>query len=151
MEEVLGQPAPPQEERPEEEPSNQDPDLEEASNNTGGSVSPQDLNEALQIVLSDDALLNQLDLGAPGRFPLQIAGKDIPTNAELQALTQQVQVVSAPDDPKDEPILIFTSIELSPSSGTFKYRYPAEGVRGTSYVIRAHNAWVLKSSRVSQY
>ncbi len=114
-------------------------------------ATPEDFKEALQVVIQDEALLSQLKLEEPGRFPLKISGADIPSSVELLAHTEAVEVVSAPADPKKEPVLVFTSIRLDGSSGTFKYRFEIEGVRGTSYVTKANGQWVLKSSRISQY
>lgn len=114
-------------------------------------ASSRDLADALQVVLMDEALLSQLNLEEPGRFPLKISGSSLSEGMELQARTEMVEVVAKPEDPKTEPVLVFTQIKLNSKSGTFKYRYDIEGIRGSSYVSRAHGNWVLDSSRISQY
>lgn len=114
-------------------------------------ATPQDFEAALQLVMGDEALLNALNLEEPGRFPIKIAGADIPRSIEVQAATKAVEVVSPPEDPKTEPVLVFTKIELSGTEGTFKYRYDIEGVRGTTTVVKTGERWELKSSRISGY
>ena len=119
---------------------------------TGEAASSDDFQQALQVVIQDEALLNELKLGEPGRFPLKIAGSSVDSGLKLQAHSEAVQVVSAPADAKAEPVLVFTDIELDAKQGMFKYRYEIEGVRGTSYVFKnSVGVWELKSSRVSEY
>ncbi len=115
-------------------------------------ASRDDLKEALQVVIQDEALLNELKLGEPGRFPLKISGSSLESGLQLQAHSEAVEVVDAPQDPKTEPVLVFTDIDMNGKQGTFKYRYEVEGVRGTTYVFKnAAGVWELKSSRVTGY
>jgi hypothetical protein len=130
------------------------PETQGASEDSGGAeaASSEDLQQAIQVVVQDEALLSELKLGEPGRFPLKIAGSSLPTGLQIQAHSEAVQVVAAPADPKTEPVLIFTDVTLNARQGTFKYRYDVEGVRGTSHVVKnAAGVWELKSSRVSEY
>lgn len=125
---------------------------EGASDSEGGSMaSSEDFKAALQVVIQDSALQRELKLEEPGRFPLKISGSDIPSSIELVAVTEAVQVVPAPENAKEEPVLVFTDIDIKANEGTFKYRYDVEGVRGTSYVVKGPSGWELKSSRVSAY
>lgn len=115
-------------------------------------ASAEDLKQALQVVIQDESLLSELKLGEPGRFPLKIAGQSLSGGLELKAHSEAVEVVSAPEDAKTVPVLIFTNIDLTNKQGTFKYRYDIEGVRGTSYVEKNDQGlWELKSSRFSEY
>jgi hypothetical protein len=126
-------------------------DSQPAQESSAESASPEDFQAALQVVIQDEALLRELKLEEPGRFPLKISGGALPTRLELVVQTKAVEVVPAPEDPKKEPVLVFTEIELSAAEGMFKYRYEIEGVRGTSYVFKGPAGWELKSSRVSGY
>lgn len=145
-EEVLGVP-PSDTAQASNEPAQEDNEEPRSARTT-----PEDFQNALQVVIQDDALLAELKLEEPGRFPLKIAGPDIPGGALVQANAKQVEIVTTPEDPKKEPVLVFTEISMQGDEGTFKYRYPIEGVRGTSYVKRTEDGrWVLESSRVSQY
>jgi len=114
-------------------------------------VTPQEFQNALQVVIQDDAFLTALKLEEPGRFPLKIAGEGLPVGLELTAVDKGVEVVPMPEDPKKQPVLVFLKIDLNSERGTFKYRYDVEGVRGTSRVARDEGAWILKSSRISAY
>lgn len=128
-------------------------EAEEASESgSNEAASSDDFRQALQVVIQDESLLNELKLGEPGRFPLKISGGSLPSGLQLQAHSEAVQVVSAPADPKKEPVLVFTNIDINARHGTFKYRYDIEGVRGTSHVMKnSMGVWELKSSRVSEY
>lgn len=130
-----------------QEPETSEPPPEE----TSSTVTPEDFKNALQVVIQDSALQKELKLEEPGRFPLKISGADIPMSIELVAATEAVEVVAAPENPKEEAVLVFTEIKFSGDEGVFKYRYDVEGVRGTSYVVRGPAGWELKSSRVSGY
>lgn len=146
-EEVLG--VPPDETT---EPSVATTEVSEREPSEQAPVTADDLTSALQVVLQDEALLTQLKLEEPGRFPLKIAGPGIPSSTDLQAHAKNVEVVTTPEDPKAVPVLVFTEMSLEGNKGTFKYRYAIEGVRGTSYVARTEDGrWVLESSRISQY
>ncbi len=114
-------------------------------------ITPDDLRVALQIVIHDEALRSALNLGEPGRFPLQIHGENFPSHWELTAESEAVKIVPAPENSKTEPVLVFTKAQQKGESITFKYRYDVEGVIGKSTVIRVDGRWELKGSRVSAY
>lgn len=123
-----------------------------ASEKNSEPATQQDLEQALQVVIGDDALLSELKLEEPGRFPLKIAGDAVPAGLKLSARTEAVEVVSPGAQEGEQPVLVFTDIDLNAKQGTFKYRYEAEGVRGTTHVFKnSAGVWELKSSRVSGY
>lgn len=102
---------------------------------------------AMQAVLNDYALIEALHLEKSGRIPLRIAG-DIPQGVSLSAEERAVEVVSLPENPEQEPVLVFLKIELSSDTGRFRYRYDVEGIAGTSRVAPGDGKWILKSSRI---
>ena len=114
-------------------------------------LSPDVLQTTLQLVIQDDALQTAMDLTVPGRFPIKISGKDIPSSIDLVAATKAVEIVPTPEDTTTAPVLVFTSIELEGKTVTFKYRYDIAKIRGTSKVVKGSTAWELKSSRISEY
>ena len=127
-------------------------EVAQASAESSEPASSDDLQQALQVVIQDDALLNELKLGEPGRFPLKIAGNSVSSGLQLEAKTSAVEVISEPADTKTTAVLVFTDVDINAKQGTFKYRYDIEGVRGTSYVVKnKFGVWELKSSRVSGY
>ncbi len=128
-----------------------DDGADDSESMTGEPASKEDFRAALQVVLQDEALQNAMNLTEPGRFPIKIAGPDIPSNLELEAATKAVEIVQEPEDPKTDPVLIFQKIEVSSTRGSFKYRYDVEGVRGTSTVKKNGDVWELKASRISKY
>lgn len=115
------------------------------------SLSPEDFQAALQIVIQDDALQNAMNLTEPGRFPIKISGEGLPSNLQLTAGEKAVEIVPAPEDPKKEPVLVFSKIDVSGNRVSFKYRYDIEGMRGTSTVSKKDGIWELKASRISEY
>lgn len=149
-EEIAPPPAPAADANSLEDRSEQET-ADEPASPSAAPATTEDFREALQVVLQDDALLSQLNLEEPGRFPLKIAGKDLPTGVEVQTHAQNVEVVEAPADPAKEAVMVFTSIELDSASGTFKYLYEIEGLRGTTRVSKSDGRWQLQSSRISQY
>lgn len=128
-----------------------DEDAEQADEGSSEPASPEDFRAALQVVIQDDALQTAMNLTEPGRFPIKIAGRDIPSDVKLEAGTEAVEVVQEPEDPKTQPVLVFQKIEISPTRGSFKYRYDVEGIRGTSTVKNQNGVWELKASRISKY
>jgi len=132
-------------------PVEEEPGYEREGGDSGASADANDFKDALQVVIQDAALQRELKLEEPGRFPLKISGSDIPSSLELVAATEAVQIVPAPENAKEEPVLVFTEIDISGTEATFKYRYDIEGVRGTSYAVKGPAGWELKSSRVSAY
>lgn len=132
----------------------QDDAAEESSEEAGGSsdsLSPEDFQAALQLVIQDDALQTAMNLTEPGRFPIKISGEGLPSNLQLTAGEKAVEVVPTPADPKTEPVLVFSQVEVSGNRVSFKYRYDVEGVRGTSTVSKKDGIWELKASRISEY
>lgn len=131
-----------------------EPEMQEASEDSGASsdsVSPEDFEQALQVVIQDDALQTAMNLTEPGRFPIKISGEGLPSNLKLVAGEKAVEVIPLPEDPKKEPVLIFSKVEVSGNRISFKYRYDIEGVRGTSTVAKKDGVWELKASRISEY
>lgn len=125
-------------------------DEPEAAPDGGGTASPADMQEILQLVINDEALDPYLHLEEPGRFPLQISGSDIPGGIELMKNTQPVKVVPEPGS-KEAPVLVFTSIDASSNVARIKYRYDVEGVRGSATVKKLEGRWQLSNSRVTEY
>lgn len=128
-----------------EEPEGLD-DADQAS----GPATPEDIQAILQIVIADEALDPYLRLEEPGRFPLQISGGDIPSGIELMKNTEPVKVVPPPAK-KEDPVLVFTSIDADSKQARVKYRWDIEGVRGSATVKKLDGRWQLSSSRVTEY
>jgi len=134
------------------EPTSEEQSAESPDQGATQSASSEDLQQALQVVIQDEALLSELKLGEPGRFPLKISGSEVESGLKLQAHTEAVEVVGQQVDAKTNPVLVFTEIDLNAKQGTFKYRYEIEGVRGTSHVFKNEaGVWELQSSRVTGY
>lgn len=136
------------------EPATEASEATEATDEGSGSsesLSPEDFQAALQVVIQDDALQTAMNLTEPGRFPIKISGEGLPANLKLTAGEKAVEVVPTPADPKKEAVLIFSKVEISGSRVSFKYRYDIEGVRGTSTVAKKDDVWELKASRISEY
>lgn len=123
---------------------------DEPASDAGGTATPADMQEILQLVINDEALDPYLHLEEPGRFPLQISGGDIPSGIELLKNTKPVKVVPAPDS-KEAAVLVFTSIDASSTLARIKYRYDVEGVRGSATVKKLEGRWQLSNSRVTEY
>lgn len=115
-----------------------------------GPASAEDLQQILQLVINDEALDPILKLAEPGRFPLQISGEDIPSGVELMKNTEPVKVVPPPKS-KQEPVLVFTSIDADSKQARVRYRYDVEGVRGSASLKKLEGRWQLSNSRVSDY
>jgi hypothetical protein len=137
------------------EPSESEPapeaTQESAESSSSESLTPEDFQAALQVVIQDDALQTAMNLTEPGRFPIKISGEGLPANLKLTAGEKAVEVVPTPADPKKEAVLIFSKVEISGNRVSFKYRYDIEGVRGTSTVAKKDDVWELKASRISEY
>ena len=123
----------------------------EAPTNDGEPANREDVQAALQLVLQDEALIQKMDLGVAGRFPVKISGSDIPSGLELTAHEKGAEIVPMPEDPKTDAVLAFTKISMTSTSGILKFRYDVEGLRGTASVEKVDGRWELKSSRVSEY
>jgi hypothetical protein len=115
-----------------------------------GEASPQSgasLNDILQRVIEDEELDKVLHLEKPGRFPFKVAGKDLPSGLSLTKGTKPVSVVSEPSS-KKEPVLVFTSIEISGKDAVVAYRWDIEGIKGTARLTKGPQGWELTSSRL---
>lgn len=110
-------------------------------------ASKEDLQKILQLVLDDEALEPHLHLGQPGRFPLKIAGSVLPQGVELTKATKPVVVV-AEGDAKDKPVIVFTEITADAAQATVRYRFDAEGIKGSATLRKGEFGWELASSRV---
>jgi len=141
--------APSPEESESEESSGDE--LSEAPTEDNVVISTQDFQDAMQIVLDDEALKTGIELEQPGRFPLKIAGGDIPSGVMVTCVGEAAEVIALPEDPKATPVLYFVSIEFNGTMGVFKYRHDAAGIRGTTKVKRTDGRWELMSSRVNDY
>jgi hypothetical protein len=106
-----------------------------------------DTKAALQLVLDDEELGPYLKLEEPGRFPLRVAG-DLPSGVELVKNTKPVEVFTGPKDDKDA-VLVFTTVDIGNKSGTVKYRYDVERVRGSAFLKKVEGRWELTRSRIS--
>ena len=106
-----------------------------------------DLNVILQRVIEDEELDKVLHLEQSGRFPLKVSGKDLPSGLSLTKGTKPVSVVGEPSGKKD-PVLVFTSIEVSGSDAVVAYRWDVEGIKGTARLKKGPQGWELTSSRL---
>jgi len=91
-----------------------------------------------------------LKLTLPGRFPLKIAGTDLPSGISLIKGTKPVEIVAIPDSKKDA-VLVLTTVEISGKEATVAYRYDVEGIRGTARLKKGERGWELKNSRIVEH
>ncbi len=110
----------------------------------------EEVQAVLQLVIDDEALSSYLHLEQPDRFPLRVAGKDIPEGLELVKATKPVIVVADAAAEK-KPLLLFTEIQVSGDEASVRYRYDVEKVRGASTLRKRDGHWVLSRSRVSEH
>lgn len=110
-------------------------------------VSDEDVSAILQLVLDDPELDAHLKLGEPGRFPLKVAGKGLPTGLKLVKATEPVKLSELPQS-KADPVVVFTEVSVAGDKATVRYRYDVESLRGTATLARSAHGWELKSSRV---
>jgi hypothetical protein len=113
-------------------------------------ASEADISAILQLVVDDPELDSHLNLGTPGRFPLQVAGEGLPSGLKLVKSTEPVKVVEPPKSKKD-PVLMFTEISVQGSKATVRYRYDVEGIRGTVTLAKSPHGWELKNSRLVEH
>jgi len=113
----------------------------------GAEQSGPDLNVILQRVIEDEELDKFLHLEQPGRFPLKVSGKDLPSGLSLTKGTKPVSVVGEPSGKKDA-VLVFTSIEVSGADAVVAYRWDVEGIKGTARLKKGPQGWELTSSRL---
>jgi len=121
-----------------------------ASNSAGTPDRSADLQTVLQLVIDDEALTPYLHLEQPDRFPLRIAGRDLPAGIALTKATQPVIVVADPSKEK-KPVLVFTEISVEGDEASVRYRYDVEKVRGSSSLRRKAHGWELSRSRVTEH
>jgi hypothetical protein len=113
-------------------------------------ASDEDVNAILQLVVDDPELDKHLQLGEPGRFPLQVSGDNLPSGLKLVKATEPVKLVGAPKSKKD-PVLVLTEIDVKGDKATVRYRYDVEGIRGTVTLARTSHGWELKNSRLVEH
>lgn len=116
----------------------------------GSATSAEELTSILQRVIEDDELDKYLKLTLPGRFPLKIAGSDLPSGIALIKGTKPVAIVPVPDSKKDA-VLVLTTVEISGKEATVAYRYDVEGIRGTARLKKGERGWELKNSRIVEH
>jgi hypothetical protein len=114
-----------------------------------GEASVADVQEVLQLVLDDEALQPYLHLEQPDRFPLRVAKRNLPDGIELVKATKPVELVEDAGADK-KPLLVFTEVEVNQDTASVRYRYDAEGVRGSCTLERRDGRWNLKKSRVAE-
>lgn len=137
----------PAEEAASAEESSRAPSAEESASSTP--ATPQDVQAIIQLAIDDEALEPYLHLDKPDRFPLRIAGSDLPQGLELTKATKPVVLVTDPASEK-KPVLVFTEIKVDGDAANVRYRYDVENVRGTSAFKRRDGRWVLTRSRVTE-
>ena len=119
----------------------------EAAADEASPQAAEGLDVILQRVIEDEELDKVLHLDKPGRFPFKVAGKDLPSGLSLTKGTKPVSVVSEPSG-KKEPVLVFTSIEISGKDAVVAYRWDVEGIKGTARLTKGPQGWELTSSRL---
>lgn len=115
-----------------------------------GPASDDDINAILQLVVDDPELDRHLNLGEPGRFPLQISGDNLPGSLKVVKATEPVKVVGRPQSKKDA-VLVLTEIDVKGDKATVRYRYDVEGIRGTVTLSKSAHGWELKNSRLVEH
>jgi hypothetical protein len=114
-----------------------------------GPATDEDVQRILQLVLNDEALAPLLDLGAPGRFPLKVARRDVPGSVELTQGEKPVTFVDGPES-KEDPVLFFTDINIEGDQAYVKFRYDVEKLNGSATLERKDYGWELVQSRHTQ-
>lgn len=112
----------------------------------GGEITPKEMSTVLQLFVSDEELNRNLHLDKPGRFPLKMSGKDLPSNTEVTNGNHPVSIVGEPKSAKD-PVLVVTKIETEPKSVTISFEYAVEKIRGTAHYKKTSFGWELASIR----
>ena len=117
---------------------------------SAGPASEEDVNAILQLVVDDPELDKHLNLGEPGRFPLQISGDNLPGSLKIVKATEPVKVVGPPKSKKD-PVLVLTEMDIKGDKATVRYRYDVEGIRATVTLSKSSHGWELKNSRLVEH
>ncbi|HYJ09493.1 MAG TPA: hypothetical protein VEX18_10800 [Polyangiaceae bacterium] len=117
---------------------------------SAGSASDDDVNAILQLVVDDPELDKHLNLGQPGRFPLQISGENLPGSLKVVKATEPVKVVGPPKS-KNDAVLVLTEIDIKGDKATVRYRYDVEGIRATVTLSKSSHGWELKNSRLVEH
>ncbi len=132
------------------EKASSDAPKEDDASSSGKGTSEDELKTVLQLVLEDAELDKYLHLTEPGRFPLKVAGKDVPSTIALMKSGQPVKIVEG-EPAKKDAVLVITNIEIAPPDATVGYRFDIEGVVGTAHLKKASYGWELKSSRIVEH
>jgi hypothetical protein len=130
--------------------SSGDSSKSEDTSSQGKGASEEELKTVLQLVIEDAELDKYLKLTEPGRFPLKMSGKDVPSGIALMKSGQPVKIFQGEPTKKDA-VLVITNIEIAPPEATVGYRYEAEGIIGTAHLKKASYGWELKSSRIVEH
>jgi hypothetical protein len=117
---------------------------------SAGPASDDDINAILQLVVDDPELDKHLNLGQPGRFPLQISGENLPGSLKVVKATEPVKVVGPPKS-KNDAVLVLTEIDIKGDKATVRYRYDVEGIRGTVTLSKSSHGWELRNSRLVEH
>lgn len=150
------QPAPASEEpaQPDDSPKAGAQDPEGEAPAAGGAAEPEaaplsdkDIEAALQLLLGDAQLLDQLHLKQPGRSPLKVSGEKLPAKLAVIAGSHEVKVVPAPSS-KKEAVLVFTKIEREGQQLKLHYRFDVEGLEGRATLSLKNGRWELSANRV---
>jgi len=131
-------------------PSEAKPATEAKSEEPSKGTSEDELKTVLQLVIEDPELDKNMHLTEPGRFPLKMAGKDLPSGIALTKAGQPVKIVQG-EPAKKDAVLVVTKIEISGSEATVGYRFDIEGVVGTAHLKKASYGWELTSSRLVEH
>ena len=110
-------------------------------------ATPDDVRAVLQLVIDDESLTPLLHLEQAGRFPLVLAGPNLPDGV-LKA-GKPVKIGKEPES-KKEAVLVFTQIDVSGGHATVKYRYDIEGVKGSAVCDKGEFGWALTRSQVTE-
>ncbi|HEX4479150.1 MAG TPA: hypothetical protein VH142_28905 [Polyangiaceae bacterium] len=116
------------------------------SSDTGG-ASSDDRHTVLQLTLDDEELGSYLKLESPGRFPLKVAGENLPSG--LLKAGKPIVLVDKPD-PK-AAVLVITAVDVGKDHATVKYRYGVEGIEGTTTLDKGPRGWEILRTRVVEH
>ena len=103
----------------------------------------------LQVVLDDPELEPYLHLDKPERFPVKVSGPGIASGIALSKGGKRVEVVLSCSD--NEPVVVFTKIDVSADKASVAYRYDVENLRGSCSLAKRDGVWQLTRSRLVQH